>query len=69
MPSTRVNVSVDDTADYARVVKDVSRVGLKVEHELTTLRLITGSIELDKLERLRRVPGVVAVEESRDVYC
>ncbi len=62
-----VNVSVtDDYLDrFPEVVKAAKKAGLKVEQELETLGIVSGSIDSAKFEDLSRVRGVAAVERAR----
>ena len=67
MPKVSLLVSVnDDHLDrFSKVVKDVEDVGMEVEQKMEDLGVLTGSIDSEKDEPLRRVEGVSHVEESR----
>jgi hypothetical protein len=60
-------VSVDDEHldRFSEVVKGVEDAGMEVEQKLEDLGVLTGSIDPEKVEPLRRVEGVSHVEESR----
>ncbi len=60
-------VSVDDDHldRFSEVVKGVEDVGMEVEQRMEDLGVLTGSIDPEKVEPLRRVEGVSHVEESR----
>jgi hypothetical protein len=62
-------VSVDDEHldRFSEVVKGVEDAGMEVEQKLEDLGVLTGSIDPEKVEPLRRVEGVSHVEESRRV--
>ena len=67
MPKVSLLVSInDDHLDrFSKVVKDVEDVGMEVEQKMEDLGVLTGSIDSEKVEPLRRVEGVSHVEESR----
>jgi UDP-N-acetylmuramate-alanine ligase len=67
VPKVSLLVSVnDDHLDrFSKVVKDVEDVGMEVEQKMEDLGVLTGSIDSEKVEPLRRVEGVSRVEESR----
>jgi UDP-N-acetylmuramate-alanine ligase len=60
-------VSVDDEHldRFSEVVKGLEDAGMDVEQELEETGVITGSIDSEKVEQLRKVEGVSHVEESR----
>jgi UDP-N-acetylmuramate-alanine ligase len=67
VPKVNLLVSVDDEHldRFSEVVKGVEDVGMEVEEKLEDLGVLTGSIDPEKVEPLRRVKGVSHVEESR----
>jgi hypothetical protein len=67
--STNVNVSVsDDHLDhFEQVVRELEETGLNVEQQLEAVGIVSGSIDSAKLEDLRKVNGVAAVEPSRNI--
>jgi UDP-N-acetylmuramate-alanine ligase len=60
-------VSVDDEHldRFSEVVKGLEDAGMDVEQELEETGVITGSIDSEKVEQLRKVEGVSHVEESQ----
>jgi hypothetical protein len=69
MAKSKVMVTVDDAHrdKFAAVVKACAAAGLTVAEKMPTLSALTGTIDEAKLAALRKVPGVGAVEESREV--
>ena len=69
MGKVRLSLSVGDehTKDLARIAKALKKAGMKVEQQLASLGVITGEIDADKLPALGRIPGVMHVEEERQV--
>ena len=67
MPKVKLSVSVDDAhlGRFAEVVGSCERAGLEVEEAMDAIGVITGAIDADKVDGLRRVPGVADVEEER----
>jgi hypothetical protein len=61
----KVNVLVDDA--HPAVVQELERAGLHVTRVLLELGVVGGSVDATRLEDLRQVPGVLAVEQSRRV--
>jgi hypothetical protein len=53
---------------FAAVVQDLRTAGLDVRDELSVLGTVTGRADPRVLPVLRRLPGVVAVEVSRDIH-
>ncbi len=69
MPKMNVLVSInDDHLDrFSEVVKEAENAGMQVEQKMEELGVLTGSIDSQKVEPLRRLEGVSHVEESRRV--
>jgi hypothetical protein len=69
MNTDRVEVTVAVASQYLihfdQVVADCEAVGLRVGEKLAILGIVTGQIEAQKMDRLRQVEGVAAVEESQ----
>jgi hypothetical protein len=63
--AVKVNILVDD-ADPA-VLQELERAGLHVTRVLLELRVVGGTVDANRLEDLRQVPGVQAVEPNRKV--
>jgi hypothetical protein len=66
METAKVNVAIGKTHQFNEVVAQAEAVGLNVEHSLDGLRVVSGSIDVDKLSDLDQVPGVDAVSLERD---
>ena len=69
MAKTHVNISIED--DYLERMDEVARqlqkAGLASSRQMKDIGVITGSVDQDHLDRIRRVPGVAHVERSRQV--
>lgn len=66
MPKVRILISVSDCADFKVVLDELMGNGLKVRRVQHILRIIEGSIESSNLETLKKVNGIMALEEQRD---
>jgi hypothetical protein len=53
---------------FDEVVQEVQKAGLHVETALRTTGVIAGSIEPDRLELLRNIRGVAAVDTQRAIH-
>lgn len=62
-----VSVKEEHRPHFAELVKQLKKTGLVVEQELHSVGVVTGSIESEKVEDLKRLTGVAHVEESRNV--
>ena len=69
MAAEKVNVTVDERYQdrFAEVVKRAKKAGLKVDQELDSIYILTGSIDSEKVDKLRAVRGVAAVESDSDI--
>ena len=69
MATKNVMITVDEAhrGKFAAVVKACKAAGLTLGEKMPSLGALTGAIEDRKLADLRNVPGVAAVEGSRDV--
>ena len=67
MSKLNLTVSIaDQQADHFNEwVDEVKRSGFEVEQELKSLGVVTGKMDEEKVERLKKVKGVAHVEESR----
>ena len=67
MTTEHVNISIDDAYldRFAEVLERLERTGLKVDQQLGTIGVVTGSIEPAKRVDLLQVEGVSAVEPSQ----
>jgi LmbE family N-acetylglucosaminyl deacetylase len=66
---TDVNVAIADEHldDVSSVVARLAAAGMEVHEALPTIGAVTGTIDRDRLDALRKVEGVTAVEPSREV--
>jgi hypothetical protein len=64
MAVQQVSVSVDQSKldRLAHVVEEMRRAGLNVDQQLDAIGVVTGSIDPDQIDKLRKVTGVAAVE-------
>ena len=67
MAAEEVNVSVadDHLARFPDVVRRMKKAGLKVQQQMESAGVVSGSIDSAKLSDLEQVQGVAAVELSR----
>ena len=70
MTKLRVTLSVSDShlKHLPKVVQAAKKAGMKLEQQLDTLGVLTGIIDADKMDRLRRIEGVSSVEQEREVH-
>lgn len=64
--SVSVSVSDDHVDHFPEVVEGVRAAGLEVAQELDLIGVVSGSIEEERMDDLRSVPGVAAVEPDRE---
>jgi hypothetical protein len=62
-----VTLAEDHISRIKTVAKRLTTQGLSINEVLETSGLITGSMQPDKIERLRKTKGVMALELSGDV--
>jgi hypothetical protein len=69
MTKLRVTLSVNDShlKQLRKVAQAAKKAGMKLEQQLDTLGVLTGVIDADKVEHLRRIEGVSSVEQEREV--
>ncbi|NEQ53897.1 MAG: ketohydroxyglutarate aldolase [Leptolyngbya sp. SIO3F4] len=69
MDKIKVNITIDDAhlEQMDQVTEELKTAGLEVEKTLSTLGIVTGSIESEKLSSLSEVTGVDAVEADTTV--
>lgn len=62
----KVNVSVadDHMKNFSEVVARCRKAGMKIEHEMKAIGVISGSIDAESLDKLSRVNGVSHVEQE-----
>jgi methylmalonyl-CoA mutase cobalamin-binding subunit len=61
-----VSVKEEHRPHFAELVKQLKKSGLTVDQELHTAGVVTGSIESEKVQELKKLAGVAHVEESRN---
>jgi hypothetical protein len=64
--SVSLSVSDDRIDQFPEVVDRAREAGLDVWQELDLIGVVSGSIDEERLEELRRIPGVAAVEPERE---
>lgn len=69
MDKVKVNITIDDAHadEIDQVAEQLKAAGLEIEQTLSTLGIVSGSIEKDKVSSLSEVTGVEAVEEDKAV--
>jgi hypothetical protein len=69
MAKTRVNISIEDgyLDRMDEVVRRLQKAGLASSKQMKDIGVVTGSVDQDHLDRIRRVAGVAHVEQSRQV--
>jgi len=69
MAKVRLSVSISDShmGRVSDVAAAAERAGMNVEQQLPQIGALTGTIEQDQLQALRRVAGIQHVEEEREV--
>jgi hypothetical protein len=69
---SRVNVAIAVAEDARLRIYEIAAncraLGFEHVSTLADIGVLTGSAELDLLPRIRRLPGVVAVEIEREFY-
>ncbi len=60
-----VSVDEEHLGRFSEVVKSIKDAGMDVEQKMEEIGVLTGSIDHEKVERLRKVEGVSDVEQSR----
>ena len=69
MTKVKVSVSVDDEhlSEFSKVMKKVEKAGMEIDQELEDIGVATGSVDEEKVGKLRDVEGVSHVEEERQI--
>jgi hypothetical protein len=66
---TKVNLTVSVPEEhlprFGELVAKMKNAGFEVEQELRTLGVVTGSIDSDKMDDLRRLKGIGNIEQPR----
>ena len=68
MSEVKISVSVDDAhlPQMKQVSEQLQSSGMNIEQTLSSIGVISGSIESDKLDSLYRVEGVKNVESQQN---
>lgn len=64
--SVSVSISDDQIDRFSEVVDQARAAGLEVWQELDLIGVVSGSIDEERMDELRGLPGVAAVEPERD---
>jgi hypothetical protein len=69
MSVMNVNIVVADEymGRFSQVLQRSKKVGLHVKDQMKEMGLIIGSIDSSKLDELKRVKGISAVEKDREI--
>ena len=69
MPIVKLSLSVDDKHlhKFSKMVEKCKKAGMKVEQQLESIGIVTGSIDSDKADSLNNIKGVAHVEEERQI--
>lgn len=69
MAKVKLSISVDDEhlSRFSKVMKEVEKAGMEIDQELEDIGVATGSIDEDKVGKLREVDGVKHVEKERQI--
>lgn len=69
---SKLNISVtvvdDQLSRLSEIASACEKAGMTVTGTLDAIGVLTGTIDADKLDVLRRVPGIGQVEQSREIY-
>jgi hypothetical protein len=67
MSTIKASVSVDEQYldKLPNVVKRVKKVGFHVEQTLASIGVITGTVDSEKIDSVRKVKGVASVEQEK----
>lgn len=69
MPRLLVSIIVEQTylIHFSEIVERCKAAGMDVQRQMTTVGVISGTIEASRVKVLAQIQGVQHVEESRDV--
>lgn len=59
-----ISVADEHLKDFTQIVARCRKAGMKIEHGLKTIGVISGSIAADKLDDLQRVKGLAHIERA-----
>lgn len=70
MSKVKLSISVDDEHldKMPEVVKKIKKAGVKVDQQLESLGIITGSVDADRFDLLDRIKGVANVERDEGSF-
>jgi hypothetical protein len=70
MAKAKVTISVDDAHldKMPEVVKKIKKAGLRVDSQLDSIGMITGSIDDEKFDSLNRIKGVSNVQRDEQNF-
>ncbi len=60
-------VDVDEGASLEEVSAALSRAGVEITEQLDAIGVVRGRIDDARLSEIRKIPGVAAIEEERQV--
>lgn len=71
MSKILVSIIIEQTCliHFAEIVESCKAAGLEVQREMTTVGVISGTIEASRITVLGQIRGVSHVEQARDVTC
>jgi hypothetical protein len=54
-------------ASFPMVVKKIAEAGMKIERQLPAIGVVTGFVDDDKVDAVKKVEGVTSVAEAKKV--
>ena len=68
MPRVNITLSIPDEhlPNYRELVKQLKQAGLQVDQEMEALGIVTGSVDAEKIDHLKRIKGIGNIEQSRE---
>jgi hypothetical protein len=60
-----VSIADQELPHFREVVAHIKRLGLEVDQELESVGVVTGAIDQEKIQAVKKLKGVAHVEESR----
>ena len=69
MSKVEIIVKVEDssTDKMSEIARECERAGMRVEQQMKSVGMISGSTEPGNIGKLERISGVAYVEESREI--
>jgi hypothetical protein len=67
MSTIKASLSIEEQYldKLPKVVKRIKKAGFNVEQTLEELGVVTGSVDSEKLDAIRKVKGVASIEQER----